>query len=593
MKDHPNIINKTFFRLLPIQVMIVAMGSINSIVDGVIAGQFIDATSVGVIGLYYSMVNALNAIGAVCLGGTAVLIGKYMGQANTQKTKGVFSLNIAFTSAIGIFITAASLFFSGPLAKLLGASPELMSPLITYIRGYAIGILPLLLGQQVAAFLQLELQSKRTYIGIIAMIVSNVVLNVLLVAVFKLGIFGLALSTSICNWIYFLILGIYYISPKAQLQFDRKNIPLGEIKDMVRIGLPGATLVFALSVRGIVINRILLAFAGSDGLSAMSAFSMINGLLIAFCMGTGAVVRMLASVFIGEENPSAIKQLMKIAYTRGLPMSGVIMVVVILLSGTIASIFFPDKASAVHAMTQQLTIIYAFCIPLILVCIVNANYLQAWGHNVFVNILSVVDGFLSMVIPSLILAPIMGAMGVWLAHPIGIVITALMTPLYCLIYWKHPMQNMDEVLFLPPHFGAKDEDRLDRVIKNTEEVVAASSDIHDVAAAHNIDEKIANYSALCLEEIASNVIAHGFTHDNKNHSLEVNVVIKDDIILLRVKDDCIPFNPEERWEMVSPEDPLKNIGIRLVHQLADDITYQNLIGLNILTMKINLKKENN
>ena len=58
------IVSQLFFRLLPIQALIVAMGSVNSIVDGVIAGRFIAPSSVGVIGLYYTMVRVLEAAGA-------------------------------------------------------------------------------------------------------------------------------------------------------------------------------------------------------------------------------------------------------------------------------------------------------------------------------------------------------------------------------------------------------------------------------------------------------------------------------------------------------------------------------------------------
>ena len=36
-------LSKLFFRLLPIQVLLVAMGAINSIIDGAVAGRFISA----------------------------------------------------------------------------------------------------------------------------------------------------------------------------------------------------------------------------------------------------------------------------------------------------------------------------------------------------------------------------------------------------------------------------------------------------------------------------------------------------------------------------------------------------------------------
>ena len=54
--DQRRMISRLFFSLLPVQVTIMAMGSINSIADGVVAARYIDASSVGVIGLYYTMV---------------------------------------------------------------------------------------------------------------------------------------------------------------------------------------------------------------------------------------------------------------------------------------------------------------------------------------------------------------------------------------------------------------------------------------------------------------------------------------------------------------------------------------------------------
>ena len=34
------------------------------------------------------------------------------------------------------------------------------------------------------------------------------------------------------------------------------------------------------------------------------------------------------------------------------------------------------------------------------------------------------------------------------------------------------------------------------------------------------------------------------------------------------------------------EDPCKNIGIRMVYRMAKDIRYQNILGLNVLTIKL-------
>lgn len=75
------------------------------------------------------------------------------------------------------------------------------------------------------------------------------------------------------------------------------------------------------------------------------------------------------------------------------------------------------------------------------------------------------------------------------------------------------------------------------------------------------------------------------------HSLTVidfcNQLIGDRIEELS-KDGCVPFNPKEWYEMTGDSDPTSNMGIRLVYGLAHDVNYQNLLGLNVLTIKLSV-----
>lgn len=59
-----------------------------------------------------------------------------------------------------------------------------------------------------------------------------------------------------------------------------------------------------------------------------------------------------------------------------------------------------------------------------------------------------------------------------------------------------------------------------------------------------------------------------------------------DNLILRIKDDCVPFDSTERTKIIDPEDKIKNIGIRIVHEMAIAIDYQHLLGVNVLTVRI-------
>ena len=587
VKRKNDLISKLFFALLPVQALIYAMGFINTIVDGVMAGRFIDSTTVGVVGLYFSMVNIINAVSSVLLGGSTVLSGKNLGRGDVDKTSGVFSLNMTVTFAIAACLSLISILIPGVIADILGANEALRDDLIRYVRGYAIGIIPMMLAQQIASFLQLERQSKRGYAGIGGMIAANVFLDVMLVAVFKMGIGGLALATSLSNWVYFLILAPYYLTKKAQLKYNRNIIIWGELVEITKIGFPGALLIFCLGIRAMLLNRILLTYAGSDGLSALSAFNMIYGLFISYCVGNGNAVRMLISVFAGEEDKNSMRKVLKVVFTKGMALSFVLAAFVILISPMVCGLFFPDRASNVFHLTYQLFVIYSLSLPLVLLVQVISNYLQATGHNAFVNAFSVLDGLVSVVGPAAILAPIMGALGVWLANPIGIVITTIASFIYAVIFWKRLPKGVDEWMLLKPEFGIAEEHCLDIPIANMEDVAGTSEAVQEFCDQHDMAARPAYYAALCLEEMAGNVIRHGFTADGKHHYLNARAIYLDDAVLLRLKDDCSPFNPKEMEAMTSGSDEEGSIGLGMVRKIADDINYQNMLGLNVLTIRIN------
>lgn len=585
MKSGNPMLERLFFKLLPVQILIFGMNSINSIVDGVIAGRYIDGTTVGVIGLFYAVVGICSAISSVILGGGAVISGHFMGRGELKKTCGVFSLCISLAFIVGIIISGLCFLMPEQIALFCGADEALKESVMLYAKGYAIGIVPMFLGQQLSAFLQLERQSARNYLGVASMIFFNITLDILFVSVLGLDVLGLAYATSACNWIYFLVLVPYYFTGKAQLRFSLSGILWDRTLELIKIGSPGALLQFCLALRDLTLNRVVLTYGGADGLSSRASMCMIAGFFVALGVGGGTVIRMLASVYVGEEDRDSIRDLIKLALTKVMVLMCALMVILLLASGLLATIFFPDTTSAVYIMTRQQFMIYALALPLILVVQIETNYLQASGHNIGVHISSVVDGYFSVVIPSVILAPIMGVLGVWWATPIGIIITALVYPIYACFVWKRVPRNVGEWLLFKDGFGVKREDRLQIPVGSMDDVTGSSETIQRFVEDHGYDRRTAYFSALAMEEMAGNVVLHGFA-DGKKHYMDTRVICKDEGILLRIKDDCKPFDPLERAQQMSPEDNTRNIGIKMINKIAEEMTYQNMLGLNVLTVSI-------
>lgn len=574
---------RLFIRLLPVQTAIIAMGSINTIVDGVVAARFIDASTVGVIGLYYTMLRVLEGAGAILLGGVTVLSGRYLGSGKVDKTRGITSLGLSLALIIGAFLTTASLIAPGVISDLLGSSPELKDALCAYVRGYAIGIIPQLLGQQFASMLQMERKEKIGHIAVAVMVAANVLLDLLFVVVWDMGVWGLALSTALANWAYFLVVAWYFFTKKAQLKPSIKLTSWRETLSVIRIGFPNALLIICLAARSLVLNRLLLAYSGNDGLSALSSFNMVLGLIVAIAIGCGGLIRMLGSVFLGEDNRESLLSLIRLCFTCVMVLMTAIAVLVIVFSSLLAGIFFPDTTSQVFHLTRQLFIIYSCGLPAALGCIIFSSYYQAAGHLLFVNFISVMDGFLSSVIPALILAPVMGATGVWLAFLIGLFITLACSMLYPALRLKKRPRSLDEWLLLPEEFGSAE--HLIWSIHSAADAAETAQQVQTFCTQHGLSRKTGSHTGLCLEELAENIVRFGFRADKKRHDIEVRVVLKKEAVILRIKDDCIPFNPQEWYEMTTPAgNPTKNVGIRLVFGIARHIEYQNMLGLNVLTV---------
>ncbi len=149
---------------------------------------------------------------------------------------------------------------------------------------------------------------------------------------------------------------------------------------------------------------------------------------------------------------------------------------------------------------------------------------------------------------------------------------------------------MDELMAIPPDFGVPEENRMEVTINNMEGVIGVSEEIHRFCLNRQIDNHRAFLASLFLEEMAGNVIQHGFRADRRRHFVHICVACKKETLILSIKDNCAPFDFEERRKIIDSEDRTKNIGIRIVSGLASDIRHQCILGLNVMTIRLDAKE---
>lgn len=99
---------------------------------------------------------------------------------------------------------------------------------------------------------------------------------------------------------------------------------------------------------------------------------------------------------------------------------------------------------------------------------------------------------------------------------------------------------------------------------------------------------------LVLEEIVTNIISYGY-EDKADHAIEVSIVNTEEDITVRVRDDARPFNllahPRPDLEIPLEEREVGGLGIHLIREMMDEISYEREADGNLVVMRKRKSKE--
>ena len=590
MNEHAanaRVVTKLMFRLLPVQVLLGAVSSVNGIVSSFFATNYVGVDAMSAVGLYGPINMLVSAVATLLAGGSVILCGKYMGRNEQDRMQNVFSLNLLLSTLVSVvFIALYVLLGSFDLTGFL-AGDEAVRPLFNqYLLGQAIGVFPFVLSMQLPAFLTMENKGRLTMAASVVFIAVNVALNFLFVQVMRMEAFGLALASSLGMWVFVIVDAQHFLSGKSHLRITMKGLRWRESGSILATGTPGALTYGYQTIRGLIVNALLLSFVGSVGVSAFATGDNLLRIFWAVPTGMLAVSRLLMSVSIGEEDRHTLTDVMRVMFRRFLPLMGCICALIIACAVPLTRIFYHDPAEPVFRMTVWGLRILPLCMPLSIICMHFTAYGQASGKQVLVHILSVLDGVVCVAGFTALLIRAVGMNSVYIANVLNGVVTTLVVVGYSWLRKKHFPRSMDDLMVIPDDFGVPEEERMDLTVRSMEDVVSISQQVQSFCLDRGIDPRRAYLAGLSMEEMAGNVVDHGFTKDTKSHAIDVRVVHKDSDVILRIKDDCVPFDPGERRQLAEGDDIAKNIGIRMVFRMARDVKYRNILGLNVLTIRI-------
>ena len=230
-------------------------------------------------------------------------------------------------------------------------------------------------------------------------------------------------------------------------------------------------------------------------------------------------------------------------------------------------------------------------VNLVLNAIIEAyiSFLQATEQLLKTHVINIASRFACVVVCAFVLGGLFGIAGVWLAFPVGSAVLIVIVVAIAMVRKRSVRIGPDDILGLHTDFGASPENTLWYNITSEDPVYTTESDdIFALCEDCGLDREKACRAALCLEEMVMNIVEHGFTSDDKPHSIDIRIVAKGDDLILRIRDDCELFNVREKGEAwcEDPNDAVSNFGIRMAMASAKDLTYVNTLGTNTLLITV-------
>ena len=380
----------------------------------------ISSVGVGTAGMY-ALIPALIAVAT----GTTALLSRAYGADNKLDGKKAFAQSFFIAVPLGIFLTIIFLLFSEQIINLVGNAKDMnLKDAILYQNMTVIGF-PFL-GVSIATFYAFRAmgENKIPMIGNTLALVLKIILNFLLVYLFKWGIFGAALSTTLTR-LFSAIFSIYLVfwSKKNWISLELKDLKFDYFtsKRILKVGIPAAVEQLGLRI-GMLIFEMMVISLGNLSYAAhkiaLTAESISFNLGFAFSFA--------ASALVGQELGKGSSQK---ALKDGYICTIIAMIVMstfgllfFIIPQFLVSLFTKDK-DVIELATMALKIV-SICQPFSGASMVLAGALRGAGDTKSVLLITYLGIFLIRIPITYLFLDVLnfGLAGAWIVMTIDLVI---------------------------------------------------------------------------------------------------------------------------------------------------------------------------
>ena len=266
--------------ILPLFLSVVFQ-QVYNIADSIVAGKFIGEEALAAVGNSYEITLVLLAFAFGCNMGASIATAKNFGAGDLVEMKSAVYTSMLMTLGVTAVLTAVGFAAAKPLLALLNTPAEIMADSLAYLYIYLAGLLFLFFYNVCTGIFAALGDSVTPFVFLVISSVANVFMDILFVAVFKMGVKGVAWATFICQGVSSVTaFGVLaWQLKKVKTERKPKKFSKAALKDFLLVGVPSTLQQSFISVGNIALQGLINTF-GTSTIAGYAASVKFNNFAI-------------------------------------------------------------------------------------------------------------------------------------------------------------------------------------------------------------------------------------------------------------------------------------------------------------------------
>lgn len=390
-----------------------------NIADSLVAGKFIGENALAAVGNSYEITLIFIAFAFGCNIGCSVIVSQFFGAKRYVDVKTSVHTAMISSAVLCAVLMLFGLLCGDSMLALIRTPNEIWADSSLYLRIYVLG-LPFLFFYNIATGIFSALgDSKTPFIFLAFSSTANILVDILFVAVFKMGVAGVAWATFLCQGISCMlaVIVVFRRLSKIASKEEAALFSLEILKKIAVIAIPSILQQSFISVGNIIIQSVINGF-GPGVIAGYAAAIKLNNLVITSFTTLGNGISNYTAQNLGAGILSRIKE----GFRAGVKMVWAICVPIValyLLAAPVLVRFFMNEPSEL-ALTSGVKFLYIVAPFYFIISIkLTADGILRGAGLMKAFMISTFTDLILRVALAIIFAGQFGYIGIWCAWPIG------------------------------------------------------------------------------------------------------------------------------------------------------------------------------